>query len=78
MTNDNYPVGAANDINAPYNEPLNVEHKRFVSVTISYYDKVYLPKNATEAQIKEELRKHVKDADFPECFNIDEFIILDD
>ena len=78
MTNDNYPPGAANDMNAPYNEPLNVEHKRFVSVTISYYDKVYLPKDATEAQIREELRKHVEDADFPKCFDIDEFVVIDD
>ena len=75
---DNLPIGAANDSRAPYNEPLNTEHKRFVSVTISYYDSAYLPEDATEEQIREELRKHVEDADFPKCFDIDEFIILDD
>ena len=35
---DNLPLGAANHPDAPFNEPLNTEHKRFVSVTISYYD----------------------------------------
>ena len=75
---DNYPPGAANDSRAPYNEPLNAEHKRFVSVTISYYDKVYLPEDATEEQIKEELRDRIYNNVFPNEFNIDEFIVLDD
>ena len=75
---DNLPIGAANDSRAPYTEPLNIEHKRFVSVTISYYDKVYLPKDASEEQIREELRKHVEDNEFPECFDIDEFVVIDD
>ena len=37
---DNLPLGAANNPNAPFNEPLNIEHKSFVSVNISYYDTV--------------------------------------
>ena len=42
---DNLPLGAANHPDAPFNEPLNTEHKRFVSVTISYYDTVEAPVN---------------------------------
>lgn len=75
---DNLPIGAANDSRAPYNEPLNVEHERFVSVTISYYDKVYLPKDATEAQIREELRNKVYNNQIPKEFDIDEFVVIDD
>lgn len=75
---DNYPPGAANNPNAPYNEPLNKEHKRFVSVTISYYDSAYLPEDATEEQIRDELFHHVYDSKFPDKFDIDEFVMIDD
>ena len=37
------PAGATHDEKAPYNEPLDVKHKRFVSASISYYDEVELP-----------------------------------
>ena len=78
MTNDNYPPGAADDSNAPYNEPLDTTHKRFVSVTISYYDEVQLSKDASEEQIREALRDHVYNGKFPDKFDIDEFVVIDD
>lgn len=74
----NYPLGAKDDPNAPYNEPLNKEHKRFVSVTISFYDTAYLPEDATEEQIKDELFSHIYNSKIPKEFDIDEFIILDE
>lgn len=54
---DNLPLGASNDPMAPFNEPLDVKHKRFVSVTISYYDEVELPPDAEEEQINEAFHK---------------------
>ena len=75
---DNLPIGAANDSRAPYNEPLNVEHKRFVSVTISYYDKVYLPEDTSEEKIKEEIRDKIYNNIFPDEFDIDELVVLND
>ena len=32
---DNYPLGAANDSNAPYNQPLSEPYKVTVSMTLS-------------------------------------------
>lgn len=75
---DNYPPGAANDIRAPYNEPLDSEHKRFVSVTISYYDVAYLPVDASEEEVHKELRNKIYNNIFPDKFDIDEFIALDE
>ena len=75
---DNLPLGAGNNPKAPFNEPLDVRHKRFVSVTISYYDEVELPPDAEEEQIKEAFHKKVEDAGFPEEFDIDEVVVIDD
>lgn len=75
---DNYPIGAANNPSAPYNEPLNKEHKRLVSVTISYYDTAYLPEDATEQQIKDELYNHVYNSNIPKEYDIDEFVIIEE
>lgn len=75
---DNLPLGASNDPMAPFNEPLDVKHKRFVSVTISYYDEVELPPDAEEEQIKEAFHKKVEDAEFPKEFDIDEVVVIDD
>ena len=47
-------------------------------MTISYYDKVYLPEDTSEEQIKEELRNKICNNVFPNEFDIDEFIVLDD
>ena len=75
---DNLPLGAANHPDAPFNEPLNTEHKRFVSVTISYYDEVELPPDAEEEQIKEGLEEKVRRQDFPKKVDFDEIVILDE
>lgn len=54
---DNLPLGAENNPNAPFNEPLNTEHKRFVSVTISYYDTVEAPVNSSDDFIEKSFYK---------------------
>lgn len=74
----NAPLGADGDPKAPWNQPLDVKHKRFVSVTISYYDEVELPPDAEEEQIKEAFHKKVEDAEFPKEFDIDEVVVIDD
>lgn len=72
----NAPLGADEDPRAPWNQPLDVKHKRFVSVTISYYDEVELPSNAEEEQIKEALEEKVRRQDFPKKVDFDEIVIL--
>jgi predicted RNA binding protein YcfA (HicA-like mRNA interferase family) len=74
----NAPLGADEDPRAPWNQPLDVKHKRFVSVTISYYDEVELPPDAEEEQINEAFHKKVEDAEFPKEFDIDEVVVIDD
>ena len=75
---NNVPLGANKDPRAPWNAPLDVKHKRFVSVTISYYDEVELPPDAEEEQINEAFHKKVEDAEFPKEFDIDEVVVIDD
>lgn len=75
---DNLLLGASNDPMAPFNEPLDVKHKRFVSVTISYYDEVELPPDAEEEQIKEALEEKVRRQDFPKKVDFDEIVILEE
>lgn len=75
---DNIPLGAQYDTNAPFNEPLNVKHKRFVSASISYYDEVELPPNAEEEQIKKALEEKVRRQDFPKKVDFDEIVILEE
>lgn len=75
---DNIPLGAQYDTNAPFNEPLNVKYKRFVSASISYYDEVELPPDATKEQIEEAFKQKVSYGKFPKEFDIDEIIILEE
>lgn len=75
---DNLPLGASNDPKAPFNEPLNVKHKRFVSVTISYYDEVELPPDAEDKQIEEAIIEKVKRLDFPKKVDFDEVLVIND
>ncbi len=77
MNNYDYPLGSDTS-DAPWNQPLNVRHKRFVSVTMSYYDEVELPLDAEEYQIKEALEEKVRRQDFPEKVDFDEIVILGD
>jgi len=75
---NNAPLGADEDPRAPWRQPLDVKHKRFVSVTISYYDEVELPPDATEEQIRDAFRQKVSDGKFPKEFDIDEVVVLND
>lgn len=77
MNNYDYPLGSDTP-DAPWNTPLDVKYKRFVSVTISYYDEVELPPDAEEEQIKEALEGKVRRQDFPKKVDFDEIVILDE
>lgn len=72
------PAGAADDPKAPFNEPLDVEHRRFVSVCISYYDTVEASPDATPGYIDYLFRKKVEDGEFPKEFSINDFVTVDD
>lgn len=75
--NDNIPIGA--DIEeAPWNEPLDVKHKRFVSVTLSFYTEVEGSPDMREDAIRESVMKDIHDGNIPEEYDIDELIILDE
>lgn len=52
-SNDNYPAGALEDPRAPFNEELNVEYTGEVSIILDGPVRVYLPRNATDRQIRE-------------------------
>ena len=75
---NNAPLGADEDPIAPWNQSLDVKHRRFVSVTISYYDEVELSPDAEEEQIKEALEEKVRRQDFPKKVDFDEIVILDE
>ena len=75
---NNAPLGADEDPRAPWNAPLDVKHKRFVSVTISYYDTVEAPVNSSDDFIEKSFYKKVFDRDIPKEFDIDEVVILND
>lgn len=72
----NAPLGADEDSKAPWNQPLNVKHKRFVSVTLSYYDEVELPPDAEESEVIEAFNQRVYKQDFPEEVSFDEVVIM--
>lgn len=77
MNNYDYPLGSDTP-DAPWNAPLNVKHKRFVSVTISYYDEVELPPDAEDKQIEEAIIEKVKRLDFPKKVDFDEVLVIND
>ena len=74
----NTPLGADEDSRAPWNQPLDVKYRRFVSVTISYYDEVELPPDAEEEQINEAFEEKVRQQDFPKKVDFDEIVILEE
>lgn len=76
---DNYPIGAKDDVRAPYNEPLDVKHKRFVSVTLSFYHTVEGHPEMSKKEIKEAVENYIKSKEFSSVpFDIDELIVLND
>lgn len=73
--NDNIPVGA--DVKeAPWNEPLNIKHRRYVSLIISFDTEVEGPPDMREECIKESIERNIKGGIFPDKFDIDELVIL--
>lgn len=75
---DNYPIGARDNPKAPYNEALDVKHRRFVSLTISYYTEVEGPPDMRDECVEEQIRKNVMDGNIPKEFDIDELVIIND
>ena len=71
-----YPSGAEFDNSAPYNQPLDIEHEVFVSVSLSYSTTVLGPKEMNEELIieeaKEEAKKKFKD------YIIDDISVIND
>lgn len=74
----NYPPGAKYDPTAPYNQPSDIKYKRFVSLTISYYDTIEAPPDLNEEDIKSLFIEKIKEAIKDREIDIDELIILDD
>lgn len=81
---DNYPIGAKDNPLAPYNESLDVEHQRYVSVTISFVLSEDASPDAFEdiinSLIEEKARDIVKKSSLSKLkeFNIDEVAIIND
>lgn len=73
-----YPLGTEYNSKAPWNEPEDIKHTRFVSVTISYYTTVMAPKDADDESIENAIIKDVYDGNFPSVFNVDECFILNE
>lgn len=74
----NYPTGAKYDSSAPYNQPSDIKYKRFVSLTISYYDTIEAPPDLEEHDIIGLFKEKVNSGDIPDKYDIDELVILDD
>ena len=55
---NNYPMGAANDPNAPYND-TDKTVERAVSVSLSFTATTTIYKDATEEEIKNEIENDV-------------------
>ena len=72
----NYPLGALEDPNAPFNEPLNKVETRYVSVTLSFETKVRVSPDATEDDIYNMIEEGIKRGNFPKKYDIDELVIL--
>lgn len=77
MDNHNYPEGSDTS-GAPWNEPQDVSHKRFVSVTISYYDTVDAPEGVIDSMVELILTDRAFAGEFPKKFDVDEIVILKD
>lgn len=76
---DNYPLGAKDDEKAPYNEPLDVPHKRYCSLTISFDHTIKANPNVTEEELKELFIKDIISRNFniPKEYYIDDFEIME-
>ena len=76
-TCDNYPIGAAEDKAAPYNEELDVEYNRFISCTFSGYVHFEGSPNMSEQDIKDYIECGIQEI-IPKDACIDELIIMEE
>lgn len=70
MINDNYPLGAANDPNAPFNkvDPEPIEIEVTISITLSKTVKIYVDDYIQEApEVDEDGHCYQGGIDFSEC-----------
>lgn len=75
---DNLPIGAEDNPDAPFNEPLNVEHKRFVSLSISFYHTIDGNPDMSESDINLAVREWISSWQIPKQFDIDELVIMEE
>ena len=82
---DNYPPGAANDPNAPYNQDPGQEYTRTVSLTVSFDFTTEGPSGADDDTVAEwiddevrDILKHSKLKEVSEDFGIDELEVIDE
>lgn len=73
-----YPPGAEFDPDAPWNEPLPVNHHVFVSITISGYTDIEGSKEMTVEQMRDSIEEGLKDGIYPKDFDIDEIEVLEE
>ena len=81
QSNGGYPMGAANDKAAPYNEDLNVVHTVEVSVSLSYTAQISGPKDMSEEAIKLHIQEEIEDnigLAFTDKVCIDDIAIIED
>lgn len=60
------------------NKDLKRKYRRFVSVTLSYYDEIELSSKAEEEQINKVFEEKIRKQDFPKKVDFDEIIILNE
>lgn len=72
--NDNYPLGAANDPNAPYNEPLNKTYRVEVSAELGFFIDVDV---YDEYDIKDKVNEAIRDKYQNENVVVNEVTIWD-
>lgn len=79
IMNDNYPLGAGNDPQAPYNEELNIDNECYISITISKPIVLSTQPNPTEERIRELVKKSINnDIRYyqEKGYNIDDIAII--
>ena len=60
------------------NKDLKRKYRRFVRVTLSYYDEIELSSKAEEEQINKVFEEKIRKQDFPKKVDFDEIIILNE
>jgi hypothetical protein len=77
MNNGGYPVGAAEDPNAPYNAELDVVHELEISASVSYKVKVNGPEDMDMGMARD-LLSYKLESDLSNYSDVcvDEFIIM--